>query len=314
MKLVAAKCPNCGAKIDVDKDSDSTKCEYCKSKILIDDAIQKVKIDVSGNVEISNMSSFDKLLRLAHESYYDRDYEDALEKYKKAQELNPDDPVVVLRVGLCSVLLSNYNGFNVDKAQKAMKKSYRLLNDDLKKNKNIINSFIDETSKVIELSVNNVFNFYKSSHLSLEGVNGVISRLNSCLDIYIYLYSIVVDNDIPTYDSIYFKIINVIDNILSNKAYWYYNGVASYNLNSDYRKKIVDLKQKYISLYSSNHPGVNINYNLNNNYSLFKEFEKDLNELAEKLNIPSSVFIPIFITVIIIFFILIIILSVILSS
>ena len=50
MKLVAAKCPNCGASIDVDKDSESTKCDFCKSKIIVEDAIAKYKIELSGEV------------------------------------------------------------------------------------------------------------------------------------------------------------------------------------------------------------------------------------------------------------------------
>ena len=31
MKIVAAKCPNCGANIEVDSNSNTTKCEYCNS-------------------------------------------------------------------------------------------------------------------------------------------------------------------------------------------------------------------------------------------------------------------------------------------
>ena len=30
MKFVAAKCPNCGAQIQVDKNSNSTICEFCE--------------------------------------------------------------------------------------------------------------------------------------------------------------------------------------------------------------------------------------------------------------------------------------------
>ena len=58
MKLVAAKCPSCGANIDVDKDSDKTKCEFCHSTILVEDAIAKVKVEVTGNIEIKNLPKF----------------------------------------------------------------------------------------------------------------------------------------------------------------------------------------------------------------------------------------------------------------
>ena len=150
MKLVAARCPNCGANIDVDKDSDSTRCEYCKSKIIVEDAIQKVKVEMSGSVEVTNSTSVSKLLKIANQYYFDKEYKDALKYYEKALELNPDEPLVVLRVGLCDAL-SNYNSVDINKPIKALKNAYRLLSDDKEKNKKIINSYINESSDVVKL-------------------------------------------------------------------------------------------------------------------------------------------------------------------
>ena len=55
MKLVPAKCPNCGANIEVDALGTATQCNYCKSAILVDDAIQKLKVELEGSVEIKNL-------------------------------------------------------------------------------------------------------------------------------------------------------------------------------------------------------------------------------------------------------------------
>ena len=55
MKLVAAVCPSCGAKLNVNPNEETVVCKYCSSTIIIQDAIAKYKIEISGNVEISNL-------------------------------------------------------------------------------------------------------------------------------------------------------------------------------------------------------------------------------------------------------------------
>ena len=46
MRLTSAKCPNCGADIKVNKEEEKTVCKYCKSEILVEDAIAKLKVVV----------------------------------------------------------------------------------------------------------------------------------------------------------------------------------------------------------------------------------------------------------------------------
>ena len=58
IKFVAAKCPNCGSNIEVNQDDNKSKCEYCHSTILVDDAIEKLKIELTGEVEVKNMPKF----------------------------------------------------------------------------------------------------------------------------------------------------------------------------------------------------------------------------------------------------------------
>ena len=43
INLTAAQCPNCGADIKVDPDINAVICEYCGSKILVDNALKKIK-------------------------------------------------------------------------------------------------------------------------------------------------------------------------------------------------------------------------------------------------------------------------------
>ena len=39
MKLVSAKCPNCGANLELNEKNEKTKCNFCNSTIIVEDAI-----------------------------------------------------------------------------------------------------------------------------------------------------------------------------------------------------------------------------------------------------------------------------------
>ena len=50
MSLVDIKCPNCGASIQLDNSRESGFCSYCGSKVQIQEAINKIKIDRSCDI------------------------------------------------------------------------------------------------------------------------------------------------------------------------------------------------------------------------------------------------------------------------
>ena len=60
VNLVPAKCPNCGAQLELDDNMKRAECSFCKSTIIVDDAIAKYKIEISGKVEVDGIKSFDK--------------------------------------------------------------------------------------------------------------------------------------------------------------------------------------------------------------------------------------------------------------
>ncbi len=51
MSLVNIKCPNCGASIQLDNSRESGFCSYCGSKVQIQEAINKIKIDRTGDIK-----------------------------------------------------------------------------------------------------------------------------------------------------------------------------------------------------------------------------------------------------------------------
>ncbi len=45
MRLVKLNCPNCNAALELDADRQTAFCQYCGTKILIDDEVQHIKLD-----------------------------------------------------------------------------------------------------------------------------------------------------------------------------------------------------------------------------------------------------------------------------
>lgn len=57
MLFEAANCPSCGANIRVPNDTERANCMYCGQSIIVKEAIQKFKVEVSGQVDVSGISS-----------------------------------------------------------------------------------------------------------------------------------------------------------------------------------------------------------------------------------------------------------------
>lgn len=64
MSLTSAKCPNCGASIQVDSDRQEAFCSYCGSKVTVQEAVNLVKIDAS-----ADLANFLEIAKTAIESH-----------------------------------------------------------------------------------------------------------------------------------------------------------------------------------------------------------------------------------------------------
>ena len=88
MKLTPAKCPSCGANIEVNENLEKTICQYCGTMVLIEEAIEKYKIEISGKVEVEGIRSNAQKIENARKHM-------KIGEYMKAQELlnqvNNDD-------------------------------------------------------------------------------------------------------------------------------------------------------------------------------------------------------------------------------
>lgn len=83
MSLVNVKCPNCGAEIQLDSSREEGFCSYCGSKVIIQEATNKVKIDKSEEIQ--------NLLQLAEHASKNKNYEECMTYAKKALEVDANN-------------------------------------------------------------------------------------------------------------------------------------------------------------------------------------------------------------------------------
>ena len=98
MPFVSAKCPNCGASIQMDNQQESGLCQYCGSKVQIKEAIAKVKIDKT--MSLANYRE------LAMSAFRGNDGDNALKYAEMALEINSHDAEMWFLKGRVALLNS----------------------------------------------------------------------------------------------------------------------------------------------------------------------------------------------------------------
>lgn len=91
VKLVSAKCPNCGAALKLSKEEEKTECEYCHNTIIVDDAIACYKLKVSGNVSVEGITTNAELIEAANELLDMKEFLKAKRKFQEFSEKCPDN-------------------------------------------------------------------------------------------------------------------------------------------------------------------------------------------------------------------------------
>ena len=91
VKLVSAKCPNCGAALKLSREEEKVECEYCHNIIVVDDAIACYKLKISGNVSVEGISTNADLIEAANELLDMNEYLKAKRKFLEFSEKCPDN-------------------------------------------------------------------------------------------------------------------------------------------------------------------------------------------------------------------------------
>lgn len=250
LKLVAAKCPSCGSNIKVDKSKETTKCEYCDTEIIIDDAIEKYKIEISGEVEIKNLPKVDNLLINANKYFEDKDYRDALIKYDAVLDLDPNQHIAILRRGICKALLSNIYFCDFTSLISAFN---RVIQFDLKVEEK--NAYVDDMiSAIIFINDTVVANYNNLKRITTDDISVYLNTLQSCVNSFESVIPYITES--KHLDKAYYYIIFDLIEIIYPRSYasgnynkygqeWYY----SYSLNKDFLIEKRELTKKYIDVY-----------------------------------------------------------------
>ncbi len=89
--FVSGKCPNCGANLELDNEQKTAFCAYCGSKISVEEAVEKLKIELSGKVEVDGINSVSKLYKNAESYMKLLDYGSAFDTYCTIINDNPEE-------------------------------------------------------------------------------------------------------------------------------------------------------------------------------------------------------------------------------
>ncbi len=106
MELLAAKCPNCGANIELDKNRDVLYCSYCGTKIIVKDEIKKIELDVKGKIKVDGLASIADKVKRANDYLNAAQYDQALCCFESLLNLSPDNKTYAYKVvEICNYLI-----------------------------------------------------------------------------------------------------------------------------------------------------------------------------------------------------------------
>jgi DNA-directed RNA polymerase subunit RPC12/RpoP len=93
MAFVAAKCTNCGGELQLDDNLKTGFCQYCGSKVVVQEAIELKKVQVEGKVSVEGLATVENLLTRGEQSIDEGDYEKAISFFEQAINIDAKNHV-----------------------------------------------------------------------------------------------------------------------------------------------------------------------------------------------------------------------------
>ena len=180
IKLKDAKCPNCGANMQVNDKLESTICQYCGSQVVIEEAIEKYKLEISGKVEVDGINSISKLYKNAESYIKLEDYKSALNTYYQIIRYNPEEieayKGVLLTISRNMTLTGSTSYPSCWSREIETYPNYITKLDKKSEYKDFVekfNKYIEEQSKIQdnEIEVNNIKRMIEDLKLFTDGLN-----------------------------------------------------------------------------------------------------------------------------------------------
>ena len=131
MKLTAAKCPSCGAAIEVNKKLEKAICQFCGTTVFVEEAIEKLKIELSGKVEVDGIETRKSKLDRARKHIKLKEYRDAniiLSGLIAENKLDEDAYLELLKMKLFA---SEDDGFDGKSSRSSAPSSWKVIEEAL---------------------------------------------------------------------------------------------------------------------------------------------------------------------------------------
>ncbi len=195
MGLVAAKCTQCGANIEVDDTKEAGICKSCGTAFITEKAITNYNNYVTNNFAGANINvvgaNIDNLFILAKNAEEIGNYAEARDYYTRVLEIQPNNCEALIGKGVSSLYASNLNNIKSDELIGYISKAieYKKKEPDISQqevNKYIINSaqtLYKAATLVFQASKNNYYQYWKLQNSAPE----YWDRLGKVINIFLYV-------------------------------------------------------------------------------------------------------------------------------
>lgn len=186
MPLVAAKCTQCGANIEVDDSKEAGICKYCGTAFITEKAITNYNTYVTNNFLGANINvlggNIENLLKLAENAESAGNPKEANEYYSKVLELDPSNRKALIGKGCSACSSSNVTDVNSNELLSYASKALEGCDD---------NKFVlDVIKKLHELSLmvyQGVLSFYNEHWKYKDAINVLINGLDTSMAIALFI-------------------------------------------------------------------------------------------------------------------------------
>jgi hypothetical protein len=139
MKLLAAKCPDCGADLKIPEGSNSLICEYCGGNILVTDVL-------------GTTSVMQNCMMLAYSAMENKNYKDAYDHFNRAIEIDMKNPNAWFGKAVCEGMIGKVGENSFGQMIDMFESSFKYASED--KQANFRKNASAEIVKVIRKSTN----------------------------------------------------------------------------------------------------------------------------------------------------------------
>ena len=99
MNLLSLKCPECGARLEIEDGINTFYCKYCGAKIAIDETDPEI---IKAKLHLKEMEHEEKMLQMKLEA---RDKFWYPNKYKTKEQLKHERTIIIASFIVCAIIL-----------------------------------------------------------------------------------------------------------------------------------------------------------------------------------------------------------------